>query len=107
MLRTTEDCVRGEVQGLEAFGEHCTQGQDQNGVNGECVTQMLLQQEPLQDEPGRRYELLFKAGSHQTKTQALFISPDDDADGDEDQHGGADQWVRHAISIFEYNTQTQ
>lgn len=54
MVRTTEDCVCGDVQGLVAFGEHCTQGQDQNRVNGECVAQMLLQQEPLQDEPGRR-----------------------------------------------------
>ena len=52
MLRTTEDCVCGDVQGLVAFGEHCTQAQDQNGVNGESVAQMLLQQEPLQNEPG-------------------------------------------------------
>lgn len=52
MLRTTEDCVRADVQGLVAFGEHCTQAQDQNGVNGERVLEMLLQQEPLQDEPG-------------------------------------------------------
>lgn len=51
MLRTTEDCVRADVQGLVAFGEHCTQAQDQNGVNGERVAEMLLQQEPLQDEP--------------------------------------------------------
>lgn len=52
MLRTTEGCVRGDLQRLVAFSEHCTQAQDQNRVNGECVPQMLLQQEPLQDEPG-------------------------------------------------------
>lgn len=49
---TAEDRVRGDVQGLVAFGEHCTQGQDQDGVNGERVAQVHLQQEPLQDEPG-------------------------------------------------------
>lgn len=101
MLLTTEDCVGGDVQGLVAFGEHCTQAQDQNGVNGKSVTQVLLCQEPLQDEPGADKRLLFKTGSHQTETQALFISPDDDADGDEDQHDGAGQWVRHSISILE------
>lgn len=31
--RTAEDRVGGDVQGLVAFGEHRTQGQDQDGVN--------------------------------------------------------------------------
>lgn len=48
---TAEGRVWGDVQGLVAFGEHRPQGQDQDGVNGERVAQMLLQQEPLQDEP--------------------------------------------------------
>lgn len=50
--RTAEDRVCGDVQGLVALGEHCTQGQDQDGVNGESVAQVLLQQNPLQEEPG-------------------------------------------------------
>lgn len=49
---TAEDRVCGDVQGLVALGEHCTQGQDQDGVNGESVAQVLLQQNPLQEEPG-------------------------------------------------------
>lgn len=49
---TAEDRVCGDVQGLVAFGEHCAQGQDQDGVNGESVAQVLLQQNPLQEEPG-------------------------------------------------------
>lgn len=42
VLRTTEGGVRGDVQDLVAFGEHCTQAQNQNGVNGEYVAQVLL-----------------------------------------------------------------
>lgn len=60
MLLTTEDCVCGDVQGLVVFGEHCTQAQDQNRVNGERVAQMLLHHKPLQDEPGADKGLLLK-----------------------------------------------
>lgn len=42
VLRTTEDGVWGDVQDLVAFGEHGTQAQDQNRVNGEDVAQVLL-----------------------------------------------------------------
>lgn len=78
---TAEDRVRGDVQGLVALGEHRAQGQDQDGVNGESVAQVLLQQNPLQEEPGGEHERPFRTRSkrptgelsstHQMTTQTV------------------------------------
>lgn len=48
---TTKDRVCWKVDETVALGEHCTQPQNEGGVNAECVAQVLVQPGPLKDEP--------------------------------------------------------
>lgn len=44
---TTDSSVNGEILNMVAVGEHCTQSQNQNGVNAECMVHVLSQKEVL------------------------------------------------------------
>lgn len=95
-------------------GEHCTQAEDEHGVNTECETHVLNTQEALHDEPVGKFffinvqeKITFPLQIRKSDFGPFFnfalALPDYNVQGQYGEDDRADQWIGNTSFVFEHD----
>lgn len=99
---TTVDGVGGHVVDQVASGEHCTQAQNNDGVNSECVAHVLEVKYALQEEPDENMNLRMICAQRSKESMGTFTNlPVHRTQEDHSKDKRADHWIRYSSFVLE------